>query len=305
MTIAVLIPCYNEELTIEKVVQDFKRELPEADIYVFDNSSQDRTAEIAEKAGALVRKELTRGKGNVIRSMFRIIDADIYVMVDGDDTYPISDVRKLIQPVRDGDADMCIGDRITNGTYKDENKRAFHSFGNNLVKRLINRLFNADLKDIMSGYRVFSRRFVKNTPIISAGFEVETEMTLFALHNKLRIVEIPINFRDRPEGSESKVNTFSDGGKVLLTIFNLYKDFKPLAFFATVTIILALAGLVVGFPVIVDYINTGLVPKLPSAILATGCMILSAVAFSSGLILDTIVKHHRQSFEVHLKQVDK
>ena len=302
MTIAVLIPCYNEEQTIERVVNDIKKKLPNAAVYVYDNNSEDRTIELAQKAGAIIRQEPIQGKGNVVRSMFRHIDADIYVMIDGDDTYPVDEMHKLLQPIQNEEADICIGDRLTNGIYKNENTRLFHSFGNNLVKKLINRLFNADMKDIMSGYRAFSRRFVKTTPIISEGFEIETEITLFALHNKLRIQQIPISFRERPEGSHSKLNTLSDGIKVLLTIFKLYKDYKPFAFFLTITIFLALVGTGIGVPVIIDYVETGLVPKFPSAILATGCIILSAVSFSSGLILETIVKHHRQNFEIHFNQ---
>ncbi len=305
MTIAVLIPCFNEEQTVGRVVEDIKKELPEAAVYVFDNNSDDRTAELAKEAGAIVRKEAKRGKGNVVRSMFRQVDADIYVMIDGDDTYPAGEIHKLIAPIQNEEADICIGDRLTDGSYEDENRRLFHTFGNSLVKRLINRLFDADMKDIMSGYRAFSRRFVKTAPIISDGFEIETEITLFALHNKLRISQIPIGFRERPEGSLSKLNTLSDGFKVLLTIFRLYKDYRPFVFFSTAAMLLALAGIGVGIPVIVDFVETGLVPKFPSAILATGCMVLSAVSFSSGLILDTIVKHHRRMFEILYNQSSK
>lgn len=305
MTIAVLIPCFNEEQTVGRVVEDIKKELPEAAVYVFDNNSDDRTAELAKEAGAIVRKEAKRGKGNVVRSMFRQVDADIYVMIDGDDTYPAGEIHKLIAPIQNEEADICIGDRLTDGSYEDENRRLFHTFGNSLVKRLINRLFDADMKDIMSGYRAFSRRFVKTAPIISDGFEIETEITLFALHNKLRIKQIPIGFRERPEGSLSKLNTLSDGFKVLLTIFRLYKDYRPFVFFSTAAMLLALAGIGVGIPVIVDFVETGLVPKFPSAILATGCMVLSAVSFSSGLILDTIVKHHRRMFEILYNQSSK
>ena len=220
--IAVLIPCYNEELTIEKVVKDFKKELPDADIYVYDNNSKDKTAEIAKNAGAIVKHEYKQGKGNVVRSMFRDIDADIYVMVDGDDTYPAEFVHELIKPIRDGQADMTIGDRLSNGTYQEENKRKFHEFGNNLVKKGINMLFDTKLKDIMTGYRVFNKIFVKNMPVMTPKFEIETEMTLYALDKKYIIKEIPIIYRDRPEGSESKLNTVSDGIKVVKTIFNMF-----------------------------------------------------------------------------------
>ena len=221
--IAVLIPCYNEELTIEKVVKDFKKELPQADIYVYDNNSKDKTYEIAKAAGAIVRRENRQGKGNVVRSMFRDIEADIYIMVDGDDTYPAEFVHELIKPVREGKADMAIGDRLSNGTYHKEIKRNFHELGNNLVRSAINILFKNNLKDIMTGYRVFNRMFVKNMPVLSPKFELETEMTLFALDKKYRIIEIPIVFRERPDGSESKINTFSDGFKVIkcLKIINL------------------------------------------------------------------------------------
>ena len=230
MKTAVLIPCYNEEITIEKVIKDFKKELPDAEIYVYNNNSKDKTAEIAEKNGAIVRHEYRQGKGNVVRSMFREIDADIYVMVDGDDTYPAEEVHKLIKPVVDGEADMVIGDRLTNGTYQKENKRHFHEFGNNLVKKSINVAFKTDLKDIMTGYRVFNKLFVKTMPVMSPKFEIETEMTIHALDKNFLIEEIPVTYRDRPEGSVSKLNTYSDGFKVLKTIFNLYKNYRPMPF---------------------------------------------------------------------------
>ena len=222
MKTAVLIPCYNEEITIEKVIKDFKKELPDAEIYVYNNNSKDKTAEIAEKNGAIVRHEYRQGKGNVVRSMFREIDADIYVMVDGDDTYPAEEVHKLIKPVVDGEADMVIGDRLTNGTYQKENKRHFHEFGNNLVKKSINVAFKTDLKDIMTGYRVFNKLFVKTMPVMSPKFEIETEMSLHALDKKFIIKEIPIVYRDRPEGSSSKLNTVNDGIKVLKTIIKMW-----------------------------------------------------------------------------------
>ena len=229
--IAVLIPCYNEELTVEKVVTDFKRELPAADIYVYDNNSKDKTADLASAAGAIVRKETAQGKGNVVRTMFKNIDADVYILVDGDDTYPADEVHKLIQPVLEGNADMVIGDRLSNGTYFEENKRGFHGFGNNLVKNLINFLFKSNINDIMTGYRVYSRRFVKNMPVMSSGFQIETEMTIFSLVYRMKLVEIPITYRDRPAGSESKLNTFSDGFKVLVKLFDLFKNYRPMLFF--------------------------------------------------------------------------
>ncbi|SIS65028.1 Glycosyltransferase involved in cell wall bisynthesis [Alicyclobacillus vulcanalis] len=298
MRIAVLIPCYNEELTIAKVVQDFKRELPDADIYVYDNNSRDNTAVVAKEAGAIVRRETRQGKGNVVRSMFRDIDADVYVMTDGDDTYPAEFVHELIRPILDGEADMCIGDRHSDGSYSKENKRPFHNFGNQLVRKLINTLFHADLRDIMTGYRAFSRRFAKTMPIQSEGFEIETEMTLHALDKRFRIIEIPIQYRDRPPGSHSKLNTLSDGLRVLKTVFWIFKDYKPLAFFTAVALILFLAGLVVGIPVLYEYFSFGRIAKIPSAILAVGFMVLATNSLTCGFILDTIVRHHRDYYEL-------
>lgn len=303
--IAVLIPCYNEELTIEKVVKDFKKELPDADIYVYDNNSKDKTAEIAKNAGAIVKHEHKQGKGNVVRSMFRDIDADIYVMVDGDDTYPAEFVHELIKPIRDGQADMTIGDRLSNGTYQEENKRKFHEFGNNLVKKGINMLFDTKLKDIMTGYRVFNKIFVKNMPVMTPKFEIETEMTLYALDKKYIIKEIPIIYRDRPEGSESKLNTVSDGIKVVKTIFNMFKDYKPFQFFGIIALILLVLGLVAGIPVIIEYVKTAYITKLPSAVLATGLIMLSAIMFQCGLILQTIVKQHKENYELNLLRYEQ
>ena len=300
MKTAVLIPCYNEELTIEKVVKDFKKELPEADIYVYDNNSKDKTAEIAKKAGAIVRYENSQGKGNVVRTMFREIDADIYIMVDGDDTYPAEFVHKLIEPVLNGEADMTIGDRLSNGTYQQEIKKNFHEFGNNIVRGSINLLFNCKLKDIMTGYRVFNKTFVKNMPVMSPKFELETEMTLFALDKRFRIKEIPIVFRERPEGSESKINTFSDGFKVLKTIVKMFKDFKPRQFFWIISLIFVLIGLIVGIPVIVEFAKTGYINKLPSAVLSTGIMIFAIIIAQCGVILDTVVKQNRENYELQL-----
>lgn len=298
--IAVLIPCYNEELTIEKVIKDFKRELPNADIYVYDNNSKDNTFAIAQKSGAIVRRENRQGKGNVVRTMFREIDADIYIMVDGDDTYPAEFVHQLIEPVRNNEADMAIGDRLSNGTYQQEIKKNFHEFGNNIVRGSINLLFNNKLKDIMTGYRVFNRQFVKNMPVMSPGFELETEMTLFALDKKYRIKEIPIVFRERPEGSESKINTFSDGIKVLRTIIKMFKDHKPLRFFTIIFTILVILGLSVGIPVIVEFCKTGYITKVPSAVLATGIMILAVICEQCGIVLQTIVKQHKENYELNL-----
>lgn len=298
--IAVLIPCYNEELTIEKVIRDFKRELPNADIYVYDNNSKDNTAEIAQKNGAILRHEFKQGKGNVVRSMFYDIDADIYIMVDGDDTYPAEFVHKLIEPVRNGEADMCIGDRLSNGTYQKENKRPFHEFGNNLVKKSINVLFKTDLKDIMTGYRVFNKKFVKNMPVMTPKFEIETEMSLYALDKGYVIKEIPILYRDRPEGSTSKLNTVSDGIKVVKTIVKMYKDYKPLRFFSMIAVIIFLLGILIGIPVIVEFFKTKFIAKVPSAILATGLVTLSVIIGQCGVILDTVVKINKENYQLNL-----
>ena len=302
MKTAVLIPCYNEELTIEKVIKDFKKELPDADIYVYDNNSKDKTAQIAKANGAIVKHEYRQGKGNVVRSMFRDIDADIYVMVDGDDTYPAEEVHKLIKPVQEGRADMAIGDRLTNGTYQKENKRHFHEFGNNLVRKSINVLFNTKLKDIMTGYRVFNKVFVKNMPVMSLEFEIETELSLHALDKKFIIEEIPIVYRDRPEGSVSKLNTVSDGMKVIKTIIKMFKDFKPRQFFWVIALIFVIIGLIVGIPVIVEFAKTGYITKVPSAILATGIMTIALIIGQCGVILDTVVKQNRENYELQLSR---
>lgn len=300
--IAVLIPCYNEEATIGKVVEDFRNELPDARIYVYDNNSKDSTVRIAEAAGALVRREFRQGKGNVVRSMFRDIDADVYVMVDGDDTYPAEFAHSLIERVASGEVDMAIGDRLSNGSYRQENKRPLHDAGNRLVRSLINRLFGAQLKDIMSGYRAFNKSFVKNMPVQSEGFEIETEMTLHALDKRFRLVEIAIDYRDRPEGSVSKLNTWSDGFRVLKTVFWIFKDYKPLAFFGCIALLFLLAGLAVGIPVISEFLMTHKINKMPSAVLAVGLILLSTNALTCGFILDTIVKQHKDMFELRLNQ---
>jgi len=304
--IAVLIPCYNEEKTIEKVVADFKKELPNAEIYVYNNNSKDKTLEIIEKIeGINIRNEYNQGKGNVVRRMFREVDADIYVMVDGDDTYPAEEVHKLILPIAEGKADMTVGDRLSNGTYKNENKRKFHEFGNNIVRDSINVLFNSNLKDIMSGYRAFNKIFVKNVPILSPKFEVETEMTLSSLDKKFIIQEIPIVYRDRPEGSVSKLNTVQDGIKVVKTIVKMYKDYKPRKFFFIIAFILFLIGLIIGVPVIIEFAKTQYITKLPSAVLATGFMLIAAVALQSGVILDTIVKANKEKYELNLIRYER
>ncbi|THU33524.1 glycosyltransferase [Niastella caeni] len=297
MKIAVLIPCYNEAATIGKVVEDFQKNIPEADIYVYDNNSSDNTAKIAASVGAIVVQERRQGKGNVVRSMFKDIDADIYVMIDGDDTYPVEAVHDVIKPVMYNRADMVIGERMTNGTYAKENSRAMHGFGNNLVKRLINFLFKSKLTDIMTGYRAFSRYYVKTYPVSSRGFEIETEMTVYALHNNYNIVEVPINFRDRPEGSFSKLNTYRDGFKVLRIIFLLFKDYRPLLFFGISSLLLAFTGLLIGISPILEFIKEGYVHKVPSAILASGFEIIAMLLFACGLILDTTVKHQKALHE--------
>ena len=296
--IAVLLPAYNEEVTIQKVIKDFQKVLPEADIYVYDNNSKDKTNELAREAGAIVRFEPRQGKGNVVRSMFREIDADYYIMVDADDTYPAAEVEKLLEPLRNGMADMTIGDRLSNGTYAKENKRGFHDFGNNLVKILINKLYKGNYNDIITGYRGFNRFFVKTFPVLSPGFEIETELSIHSLDKRFKLVEVPITYQDRPEGSESKLNTFSDGFKVLKMIFNLFKDYKPLLFFSLITGILFVLGLLIGLPVISEFAKTGMIDKLPSAILATGFMILAALSFVSGFILDTMVRQNRMQYEL-------
>lgn len=300
--IAVLIPCYNEELTVEKTVSDFKRVLPNADIYVYNNNSKDRTKELALKAGAIVKDEYRQGKGAVVRSMFRYIDADVYVMVDGDDTYPAEEVEGLITPVLEGKADMVIGDRLSS-TYYIENKRPFHNFGNSLVKGLINFLFKSDLNDIMTGYRSFSKKFVKCMPVMSDGFQIETEMTIFALTNNMQVVNVPITYRDRPEGSESKLNTFSDGFKVLLTLFNLFKDNRPFLFFGSISIVIFIIGLLIGIPVIDEFIKTAYITKVPSAVLAAALMLNAFLMFSVGIILDAIKNQKRYLFECHMNDV--
>lgn len=296
--IAVLLPAYNEEVTIVKVIEDYRRVLPHADIYVYDNNSKDKTNQLAREAGAIVRFEPRQGKGNVVRSMFREIDADYYIMADADDTYPAEEVEALLQPLRDGLADMTIGDRLSNGTYAEENKRGFHGFGNNLVRLLVNKLHKGNYNDIMTGYRGFNRLFVKNFPVLSPGFEIETELSIHSLDKRFKLVEVPITYKDRPEGSESKLSTFSDGFKVLRMIFNLFKDYKPLIFFSILTFLFFVLGLIVGIPVISEFARTGMIDKVPSAVLATGFMILSALSFVAGFILDTVVRQHRMQYEL-------
>ncbi|MBB6450431.1 glycosyltransferase involved in cell wall biosynthesis [Geomicrobium halophilum] len=305
MDVAVLVPCYNEEQTIGAVIDEFKHELPESTIYVYDNNSHDRTSEIAKEHGAVVRVERKQGKGNVVRSMFNDIDADIYVMVDGDLTYPASFVHELIAPIRNGEAHMVIGDRLSNGTYTDENQRAFHNLGNAMVKGLINRFYKSDLKDIMTGYRAFDRLFVKSMPVMSPGFEIETEMSIHALDKRLTFKEVAIDYKDRPQGSESKLNTYSDGFKVLNKIFTLFKEYKPLSFFSIWSILFLGAGLATGVPVIIEYFSTLFITRVPSAILAVGLVVLSVLSLVCGLILDTVASNHKKQFELDLKQINE
>jgi len=296
--IAILIPCYNEELTIGKVIQDFTRELPEATIYVYDNNSSDNTAAVAREHGAVVRHEPRQGKGNVVRQMFREIDADYYVMVDGDDTYPAEHVHDMLKPVMSGEVDMVIGDRLSNLTYKKENKRAFHSFGNKLVRYLIRMIYRVNVVDVLTGYRSFNRIYVKACPVIARGFEVETELTIHTIDKNWRFSEVPINYRDRPPGSESKLSTFGDGFRVLLTILSLFKDYKPLALFTLIASILLFVGIVLGITVIIDFVQTGMVERFPTAILAVGFVMAGLLALSCGLILDTVVKGWRKQYEL-------
>lgn len=296
---AILIPCYNEEKTIEKVIWDWKNAIPEGVIYVYDNNSTDRTAEIARKAGAVVRQEYKQGKGNVIRRMFREIDAQCYIMVDGDDTYPAEYGRQMMEEIQEKKADMVVGDRLSS-TYFEENKRPFHNFGNSLVRMVINRLFQSDIRDIMTGYRAFSFQFVKTFPVLSKGFEIETEMSIHAVDKNMQVSNLVIEYRDRAAGSESKLNTYSDGYKVLRTIFNLYKNYKPMQFFGLLAFVLFITAVILLVPVLNTYMRTGLVPRFPTLI-AAGFIALAAVqSFFSGMILDTIAQKSRQGFEEDL-----
>lgn len=300
--IAVLIPCYNESRTIKKVIEEYKEALPEAVIYVYDNNSSDGTDRIAREAGAVVRYEYHQGKGNVIRRMFREIDAQCYVLVDGDDTYPAACAKKLVGCVLENTADMVVGDRLSS-TYFTENKRPFHNLGNSLVRRSINILFKSDIKDIMTGYRAFSYEFVKTYPVLSKGFEIETEMSIHAIDKGMRIENIVIEYRDRPEGSESKLNTFSDGIKVLWTIGRLYRNYKPFEFFGAAAAILLLISTIFFIPVFTEYIKTGLVTRFPTLIVCGFVVIAAIQSFFAGMILSNIVQKNRQDFEIHLLKV--
>lgn len=302
--VAVLIPCYNEEKTIEKVVRDFKSVLPEAVIYVYDNNSSDCTAEIASKAGAIVRYEYMQGKGNVIRRMFREIDAECYIMTDGDDTYSATSAPEMVDKVLNHHADMVVGDRLSS-TYFTENKRPFHNFGNNLVKNSINALFHSNIKDVMTGYRAFSYEFVKSFPVLSKGFEIETEMSIHAVDKNMQVENVVVEYRNRPEGSVSKLNTYSDGIKVLGTIGKLYRTYNPFGFFGIVALILAVIAVLFFLPVAVDFAKTGLVKKFPTLIVCGFTMIAAIQSFFAGMELQNNVKKNRQDFEMRLLAVSE
>lgn len=300
--IAVLIPCYNEEKTIAKVIRDSREALPEAVIYVYDNNSTDSTAKIAQKEGAVVRKEYMQGKGNVIRRMFREIDAQCYIMVDGDDTYPMEFAPSMVDKILHHNADMVVGDRLSS-TYFEENKRPFHNMGNSLVRASINHLFGCQIKDIMTGFRAFSYGFVKTFPVLSKGFEIETEMTIHGVYNHMQIENVVVEYRDRPEGSVSKLNTYSDGFKVLGMIFRLYRDYKPFGFFSILALVLAAAAVLFFIPVLMEYLATGLVLKFPTLIVCGFVMMAAIQSFFAGLILSNMALKNRRDFEYRLTLV--
>ncbi len=302
--IAVLIPCYNEEKTIEKVISDARKALPEAVIYVYNNNSKDRTAEIARKAGAVVRNEYMQGKGNVIRRMFREIDALVYVMVDGDDTYPMESAPEMVDLVLNHNADMVVGDRLSS-TYYQQNKRPFHNFGNNLVRGSINSLFGCNIRDIMTGFRAFSYEFVKTFPVLSKGFEIETEMTIHGVYNNMQIENVVIDYRDRPEGSVSKLNTYADGLKVLRTIARLYRSYKPFWFFALLAAVLAVISTMFFIPILTEYWATHLVPRIPTLIVCCFVMMAAVISVFTGLILSTLALNDRRQFEMQLNMLHR
>jgi len=300
-TIAVLIPCYNESQTIAKVVGDISAALPEAVVYVYDNNSTDGTGDLARAAGAVVRREYKQGKGNVIRRMFREVDAKCYLMLDGDDTYPASAAPELARLVLERGADMVVGDRLSS-TYFQENKRPFHNFGNSLVRAAINRLFQSDIKDMMTGYRAFSYQFVKTFPVLSTGFEIETEMSIHAVDKNMYVENVVVDYRDRPEGSVSKLNTYSDGAKVLFTILRLFRLYRPFRFFGLLALVLALASAVLFLPIFMSYLQTGLVPRFPTLIVSGFSMLAALVSLFSGLLLDSMRQKDRRDFEFRLQQ---
>ena len=300
--IAVLIPCYNESATVEKVVRDFRRVLPEASIYVYDNNSTDGTAELAARAGAIVRRERMQGKGSVIRRMFREIDADCYIMTDGDDTYPAENAPEMARLVLEEQADMVVGDRLSS-TYFTENKRPFHNAGNSLVRATINRLFRSDIKDIMTGYRAFSYEFVKTYPVLAQGFEIETDMTIHAINRRMQVRNVIVDYRDRPDGSVSKLNTFSDGAKVMLTIVRMYKNYRPFGFFGLLALVLAALSGVFIAPVLAEFFATGLVPRFPTLIACCFTLLAALLLFIVGLILSTLQAKDMRDFEFQLQLV--
>ncbi len=304
--VAVIVPCYNEAQTIGKVVDDFARELPGASVYVYDNNSSDATAQIAREHGAIVRFEPRQGKGNVCRQMFRDIEADCYLMVDGDDTYDETRAKAMCDPILNNEADMTVGDRLSNGTYGKENKRAFHGFGNNLVRAMIKWIYGYSFEDVMTGYRAMSRPFVKTFPVLSSGFQIETELSIHAVDRRWRIQDVPIVYRDRPEGSESKLNTVSDGIKVVCMIGTLFKDYRPLKFFSLIALIFAIIGLALGLPIIGEYFETGLVPRFPTALLAVSFISFCGLSIATGFILDSVAKVERKQWELQVyRETDK
>ncbi|MBO5502434.1 MAG: glycosyltransferase [Clostridia bacterium] len=303
MKVAVLIPCYNEAKTIAKVVADYRAALPEADIYVYDNNSSDGTDQIAREAGAIVRYETRQGKGNVIRTMFREITADCYLMIDGDDTYPSENAWEMVNLVLEKNVDMVVGDRLS-ATYFTENKRPFHNLGNRMVRGLVNSFFGGDITDIMTGYRAFSYQFVKSFPVLSKGFEIETEMTIHALDKNLSVKSVPVEYRDRPDGSESKLNTYSDGFKVLRTIVRLLKEYKPMRFFGWIAAVVFVLATVLFVPVLVEFLKTGLVPRFPTLIVSGVMAVIGLLLLVCGIILDTVAKKHRQLFEINLNMLN-
>lgn len=301
---AVLIPCYNEEQTVAKVITDCRAALPDAVIYVYDNNSTDRTAEIARSLGAVVRHEHQQGKGNVVRTMFREIDAECYIMVDGDDTYPAEDAPAMVQEVLENGADMVVGDRLSS-TYFAENKRPFHNFGNSLMRAMINHIFQSDIRDIMTGYRAFSYRFAKSFPVVSQGFEIETEMTIHAIDKNMLVKNKVINYRDRPEGSTSKLNTFSDGLRVIRTMLKMMVDYRPIAFFGWISAVLAVLSIAFFVPVFQAFLETGKVNRFPTLIVCGFAMVTSVISLFSGLILQTIKHKENREFENHLQIIDQ
>lgn len=302
--IAILVPCYNEEMTIGQVIADFQRVLPDAKIYVYDNNSIDNTAEVAKKAGAIVRSETRQGKGNVIRRMFREIDADCYLLVDGDCTYPADTASEMAERILSGEADMVVGDRLSS-TYFQENKRPFHNVGNRLVRWLICKFWHTQIHDVMSGYRAFSRRFVKMFPVMSEGFEIETEMTIHALDRRFDILEIPIQYQDRPSGSSSKLNTYKDGMRVLKTIFVLFEEYRPLLFFGLLSLLLALVAVILFIPVFIEYCRIGLVPRFPTLFVSLFLGLASLISLFTGFCLNVIVKKSRKEYELQLLNYEK